>query len=511
MAPTATATLEWSAGVPERALIDEMLVHEMLVEEVIVEEVLGAEGFDGVFADDWSAATTSALTDASEEQALTADLALLGSLERTIRWAQAEQYRVIEAARVRHAHVEGLTEASTPIEREFAMRSFVAEIATTLILPEPVAARLVADAGRLTGPRAATLDALAAGAVGVGHVRSMLEITQTLPADAACDLERLALADAASRTSAAFRRRVQRLRERLHPEPLCERRARAADDRRVAFDPAPDGMAWLSLFLQAERAVAIVERLEALAASSDPDRPDARTPAQRAADVAGDLLLAGTLDGADRHLAAATGRVAAQIIVTVPVLSLIGVTDEPAELDGYGPIDADTARRLAAHAPSVQRLLVHPETGAALSYSRTRYRVSADLAGYLRVRDGRCRFPGCARRARHADLDHTVAWAHGGTTSADNLAHLCRAHHRLKHESGWRLAHEPDGVIRWISPAGHELRTFPERPFLAVRGPTGVSRPPSPLPTESAESAAAAPTADADGEPPWRHATRVAA
>lgn len=138
--------------------------------------------------------------------------------------------------------------------------------------------------------------------------------------------------------------------------------------------------------------------------------------------------------------------------MTVPVLSLLGLSDEPAELDGYGPIDAETARRLAAHAPSFQRILTHPETGAFLSYGRTSYRVPVDLAGYLGVRDGGCRFPGCGRRARHSDIDHTIDWARGGTTSHENLAHLCRKHHRLKHRSRWRMTQEPGGVVRWISP-----------------------------------------------------------
>ena len=111
---------------------------------------------------------------------------------------------------------------------------------------------------------------------------------------------------------------------------------------------------------------------------------------------------------------------------------------------------------------------MHPETGAVRSYGRTSYRAGADLSGYLRTRDGRCRFPGCARRAHRTDLDHTVAWAHGGATSHDNLASLCRAHHRLKHESGWRVVQEAGGVMRWTSPAGHVLRTMPERPFMPV-------------------------------------------
>ncbi|WP_281350892.1 HNH endonuclease signature motif containing protein [Agromyces agglutinans] len=158
-------------------------------------------------------------------------------------------------------------------------------------------------------------------------------------------------------------------------------------------------------------------------------------------------------------------------------MTLLGLSDEPAELDGYGPIDADTARRLAAHAPSMRRILVHPETGAVLSYGREHYRAPADLDGFVRVRDGQCRFPGCSRRAERADLDHTTAWEHGGRTDAANLAALCRHHHRLKHESGWRVEHEAGGVMRWTSPAGHVLRTLPERPFVPVGAGEGMARP----------------------------------
>lgn len=216
---------------------------------------------------------------------------------------------------------------------------------------------------------------------------------------------------------------------------------------------------------------------------------DPRTAAQRAADLAADLLLGGVLPDDDRTRSgvATTGAVQPRINVTVPGLTLLGLDDEPADLEGYGPIDADTARRLAAHAPSMRRILVHPETGAALSYGREHYRAPADLDGFVRVRDGRCRFPGCSRRAERADLDHTTAWEHGGDTADANLAALCRHHHRLKHESGWRVVQEPGRVMRWTSPAGHVLRTWPERPFVPVGVGEGVD-PPSPPPPGLADA-----------------------
>ena len=85
--------------------------------------------------------------------------------------------------------------------------------------------------------------------------------------------------------------------------------------------------------------------------------------------------------------------VRAEVLVDVPVLALLGHDDEPATLEGYGPIDPDTARRLAAHAPSLTTILTHPQTGAVLSVGRDSYVVPADLRTWLRVRNGTCRFP----------------------------------------------------------------------------------------------------------------------
>ena len=55
------------------------------------------------------------------------------------------------------------------------------------------------------------------------------------------------------------------------------------------------------------------------------------------------------------------------------------------------------------------------------------------------LRDETCRFPLCRRRAEACDLDHVKAWEEGGSTSASNLAHLCRMHHRLKHAGSWSV------------------------------------------------------------------------
>ncbi|MGO4229802.1 HNH endonuclease signature motif containing protein, partial [Arthrobacter sp. YAF34] len=91
---------------------------------------------------------------------------------------------------------------------------------------------------------------------------------------------------------------------------------------------------------------------------------------------------------------------------------------------------------------------------------RTRYRLTTALRQWLRLRDGRCPFPGCNNPSLDNDADHLLAWADGGTTGITNLAQPCRKHHRLKHSSAWT----PTGASKnhppgWISPSGRHYRS----------------------------------------------------
>ncbi|WP_286277814.1 HNH endonuclease signature motif containing protein [Naasia aerilata] len=145
------------------------------------------------------------------------------------------------------------------------------------------------------------------------------------------------------------------------------------------------------------------------------------------------------------------------------MLSVMGLTDEPAHLEGYGPIGAETARGLMGAASGFYRILTDPGSGSC-SYGRDRYEVPKKLRRALQVRDGTCRFPGCSRKARFCDIDHTKDWILGGETAERNLACLCKGHHLLKHKTGWHVAQDPDGTGRmtWTSPEGREHTTYPQ-------------------------------------------------
>ncbi len=130
-------------------------------------------------------------------------------------------------------------------------------------------------------------------------------------------------------------------------------------------------------------------------------------------------------------------------------------TEPVAELIGYGPIDRETARRIAGETPVWERLAVSA-AGDVLAVDR--YRPSLQMQRLLRARDLHCRAPGCRTPAIRCDIDHTVAAAESGPTATTNLAHLCRRHHVMKHHSDWSVRQQGRGTLVWRSPTGREYR-----------------------------------------------------
>lgn len=149
------------------------------------------------------------------------------------------------------------------------------------------------------------------------------------------------------------------------------------------------------------------------------------------------------------------------ISVTIPIDSLAGLSDQPGVINGFGTIPAEDARRLAAGDSRWRHVLTSHTTGAVLDVGSLSYRPPAQLARHVRLRDGTCRFPGCEVPARECDLDHLIPFP-AGPTSADNLNALCRRHHRLKHDGGWRAEGRPGSALRWTSPQGGWTTTYPD-------------------------------------------------
>ena len=365
--------------------------------------------------------------------------------------------------------------------RQMAVR---AEVAGALTISEGAAERLLVESDMLTRERPMTLAALQLGRISWQHARIMCDETEGLSPEAAAAFEAHFLdpdAPNAARGCFAgelapgrFRAKARYWRERHHPDSIETRHSRSVKDRRLEYSPDRDGMAWISAFLPADQAAGIWNRTTAIARGLQ-GPTEIRTLTQLRADVFSTSLLrpapgitggaagagqGGSFPGGSAPAGEMTaGEVPspqAQVLVTVPVFSLLGHTDEPATLDGYGPIPASMARRLVAEgATSFFRVLTDPRDGAPLEIGRTSYRLTKPMRQWLRLRDAKCTFPGCNNHSLDTDADHILAWADGGGTGVANLGQPCPKHHRLKHTTAWRpVSATRDHPPGWISPAG---------------------------------------------------------
>ena len=212
--------------------------------------------------------------------------------------------------------------------------------------------------------------------------------------------------------------------------------------------------------------------------------------------------------------------IAALVTITIPWTTYQGRAETPGEADGFGVLDGDDARDLAAAAARHPRTrwcitAINPDGTAAAhgclpgrhpppgtgppgtprgtgppgsslgiglpgsvpvsknpmapvargpcdhAHAEIGYHPSRGLAHLIRARNGRCTAPGCSRPAARCDLDHTVPWDQGGITCECGLAPLCRHHHRAKQAEGWRLDQPEPGVLTWRTPAGRAYATTP--------------------------------------------------
>ncbi|MGK3957199.1 DUF222 domain-containing protein [Arthrobacter sp. R4] len=417
----------------------------------------------------------------------------LGGSVRVDAMVAAFRVRLAAAYAGKAAALDG--PVRSPGEHTAQEMGVVSEVACALTVSERSASALLAQAHELTTALPLTLAALQSGDLSWQHARVMVDETTGLDAAGAAALEarflgpdvpdRARECPAGELVPSRFRAKARTWRERHHPVSIEKRHARSVLDRRLEYVPDRDGMAWLSAYLPADRAAGIWNGITATARTLQ-GPAETRTMTQLRADIAAKLLLSGaagdetTADGAPgigivAGNEALAGRVpvpdgidggqvpspAAQVLVTVPVFALMGLTDEPATLDGYGPIPASMARSLVADgAGSFHRVLTDPRNGAPLEIGRQSYRVPAAMRQWLRMRDGKCPFPGCSNQSLDNEADHLLAWADGGTTGISNLGQPCPKHHRLKHTTAWTPTEASiDKPPGWTSPTGRHYQS----------------------------------------------------
>ncbi|MGH3914058.1 MAG: DUF222 domain-containing protein [Pseudonocardiaceae bacterium] len=438
----------------------------------------------------------------------------LVGFDRVASWASARQARLLAGFALRRPEVKGSPPTRSDVPARYGGYT-PDEIALALRLSRTTASNRLAMAQVLVADLPGTLAAWQAGTIDVLKARAITETSYVLPREQRAALEDRVLSRAGQQTVSQLRAALARAVLAIDPLGAAERHEQRRKDRRVVLSPEEDGMATLWALLSAPDATAAYQRLCQLArdlGAEDPRGMDARR-----ADLLTDLLTgrhcaatatvldqddcthpdgpdgcdctpvepiptmsADTADpqvpdvetaereesGAGEHDCAATRGTGAApgkplISVIVPITMLMGLDEQPGELIGYGPIPASLAREIAAEG-TWRRLLTDPASGTLLDYGRTTYTPPVGLADFVRARDLYCRNPICGQRAATADLDHTIAWDDGGTTSDHNLYAACRHDHLTQtFAPGWRVDQHPDGRITWTTPTGHTYTSHP--------------------------------------------------
>ena len=367
-------------------------------------------------------------------------------------WADAQEQRVLAAMAEPGDPPRSSADAAV-VEKQFVRE----EIACALRLaPSSVNARLHI-ASELVARLSETLAALERGMISLPYARCLAEVVGPLSDELALRVQARVLPAAGRQTLRAFRESVARAVMSLDPHRAEEQHEYAAEGRRVEARMLDHGMGSIYAELTADAVQAVMTRVQA-AADAARSQADGRTSDQRQADA-----FVAIMTGQDPASAGSWQGRRPTVNVSVGLSTLLRLDDEPGELDGYGPIPAGLARRIAADPSGTWRRLVTDPCGAVIDVGRERYEPPQDLVDHVVARDVICRFPGCRRRARRCEIDHQTPWDALGRTDACNLECLCARHHHLKHEAGWTVLGDPRSHLLWITPTGHNYLDPPGR------------------------------------------------
>jgi hypothetical protein len=164
----------------------------------------------------------------------------------------------------------------------------------------------------------------------------------------------------------------------------------------------------------------------------------------------------------------------ATVMVRVDLAALRRGRALPGELsaiDGLGPVPVPVVSHLLDDAVVALVVTEAEDITKVVHFGRT---INATLRTGLAFRDRGCVVPGCGV-PYGLEIDHVVPLEAGGATRLDNLALLCRFHHRMKTYDGW--------VLERTGPSdAHPGWTFTPQPPFGQEPGLGMDRPPDPVP-----------------------------
>lgn len=315
-----------------------------------------------------------------------------------------------------------------------------------------------------------SMECLREGELTYDHVRAVERAVRHLPAEhqpAAADV----LTDLAAQSDVtAVRTAGRHLRFVTDPDGALSDAERQFERRHLTLSPLLDGMTAVDGVLDPEAAALLTAALEPFLVPLGTE--DTRSAAQRRADglieivrSACDHRLLPEVASERPHLHVMWGTTSPSGSAQGCDLHSLSVGLLPRAPGGPAFLHPVSVSRTACDA-QVSRVLLSPE-GVPVELGRAQRLFSSGQRRLLATRDGGCRFPGCHRQPSFTDAHHVHSWIDGGRTDVSNGLLLCRFHHRLVHEGGWRITvsdRGADGVVTFSGPRGQHLPSSPRAP-----------------------------------------------
>jgi hypothetical protein len=303
----------------------------------------------------------------------------------------------------------------------------------------------VTDARERTGRLRQVGRALALATLTRGQGYDLTTAVRFLGDGDAQEVCRRVLPLALRKSRAEFRTAIAKAVLAVDSEGAATRHEFAKRERTVTMVRQPDGMADVYARLTAVEADTVYDALHATALRD-------RAPGQRIDNARADALVGWAETALTDPTLPRTGGRRSETRFVITLDAFLGITNDPAELEGYGPIHPMIVRAMAPGS-TLRRMVTDALTGELLDLGRSTYKASQALADFVDARDKTCRLVGCGQPARRSDLDHRDEWQHGGTTDPDNTAPLCERHHVMRHTAGWQLREIDDDLV-WLTPSG---------------------------------------------------------
>lgn len=281
---------------------------------------------------------------------------------------------------------------------------------------------------------------------------------------------------------------LSRLHDALDHDDATDAGAAAHRDRRVRARPGALGAATLTLTGPQTDIAAVYETAHRLAVAAHGVRGETRTMDQLRYDCTLDVILhgfasapsEGAPDPGDDPRTPATPferlgdprvphrkAIQAEILVTVPAATAVGVSDEPGRLGGWGSLPAAEMRRIVAAARYWTRVEIDPVDDAILAFDSHERAIPTALRRLISMRSDTCDEPGCPVGAHLADIDRVIRVDYRGRTVEINLSALCRSSHQDKDDGYVDVERDADGSLRWHTTrwGGHASK----KPSITIR------------------------------------------